>query len=183
MQDSLFEDGKDPQAFRTIGEVSAALDIKPHVLRYWEEQFPMLRPVKRSGGRRYYRPADVALLQTIDRLLNHDGYTIRGAVKAIADGAAAPAAPPPPPAPDAHSPVISQADAAPGDLAPSLPGLQSVTPYMVERLRDAVRTLEASTGDLPPAAPNSGGSDSVDLVRMQGRLRALRERLASALDA
>ena len=86
MQESLFEDGKDPQAFRTIGEVSAALDIKPHVLRYWEDQFPMLRPVKRSGGRRYYRPGDVELLQTIDRLLHHDGYTIRGAVKALEEG-------------------------------------------------------------------------------------------------
>ena len=52
MQETLFEDGKDPQAFRTIGEVSAALDIKPHVLRYWEEQFPMLKPLTRAGGRR-----------------------------------------------------------------------------------------------------------------------------------
>lgn len=93
MQESLFEDGKDPQAFRTIGEVSAALDIKPHVLRYWEEQFPMLRPVKRSGGRRYYRPGDVELLQTIDRLLNEQGYTIRGAVKALEEGEKAPLAP------------------------------------------------------------------------------------------
>lgn len=82
----LFEDNKDAAAFRTIGEVSSALGIKPHVLRYWEEQFPMLKPVKRSGQRRYYRPEDVALLQTIDRLLNREGYTIKGAVRALKPG-------------------------------------------------------------------------------------------------
>src|SRR5690606_23331439 len=63
-----FHDGKEPDALRTIGEVASAFDIKQHILRYWEQQFPMLRPLKRSGGRRYYRPEDVALVQTIDRL-------------------------------------------------------------------------------------------------------------------
>lgn len=82
-QDRLFDDDKDPQAFRTIGEVAAALGIKSHVLRYWEEQFASLEPVKRSGGRRYYRPADVELLQKINRLVNEEGYTIRGAAKAL----------------------------------------------------------------------------------------------------
>lgn len=74
-----FDDGKDQGALRTIGEVSEALAIKPHVLRYWEAQFPLLKPLKRSGGRRYYRPADVALVQTIDRLVNREGYTLKGA--------------------------------------------------------------------------------------------------------
>jgi DNA-binding transcriptional MerR regulator len=74
-----FDDGKDDGALRTIGEVSEALAIKPHVLRYWEAQFPLLKPLKRSGGRRYYRPADVALVQTIDRLVNREGYTLKGA--------------------------------------------------------------------------------------------------------
>lgn len=74
-----FEDGKAPDALRTIGEVAAALGIRQHVLRYWEEQFPLLRPLKRSGGRRYYRPADVALVETIDRLVHREGYTLRGA--------------------------------------------------------------------------------------------------------
>ncbi|NBC35748.1 MerR family transcriptional regulator [Novosphingobium sp. FSY-8] len=72
-------DGKLPSAFRTIGEVSRALMLKPHVLRYWEEQFPMLRPVKRAGGRRLYRPQDVTLLALIDRLVHTQGYTLRGA--------------------------------------------------------------------------------------------------------
>ena len=74
-----FADGKAPEALRTIGEVSEALAIRQHVLRYWEEQFPMLRPLKRSGGRRYYRAADVALVETIDRLVHREGYTLRGA--------------------------------------------------------------------------------------------------------
>jgi DNA-binding transcriptional MerR regulator len=74
-----FDDRKDDGALRTIGEVSEALGIKPHVLRYWEAQFPLLKPLKRSGGRRYYRPSDVALVETIDRLVNREGYTLKGA--------------------------------------------------------------------------------------------------------
>jgi len=82
-----FDDGKDDGALRTIGEVSDALGIKPHVLRYWEAQFPLLKPLKRSGGRRYYRTADVAMVETIDRLVNHEGYTLKGA-EAVLRGAA-----------------------------------------------------------------------------------------------
>lgn len=83
---ALFSDGKAPDAFRTIGEVAAALGIRQHVLRYWEEQMPMLRPIKRSGGRRYYRPEDVALVQQIDRLVHREGYTLRGARQALEAG-------------------------------------------------------------------------------------------------
>ena len=82
-----FDDGKDAQALRTIGEVAAALGVRQHVLRYWEQQFPMLKPLKRSGGRRYYRAEDVALVQTIDRLVNREGYTLKGARQAIEGGA------------------------------------------------------------------------------------------------
>lgn len=78
-----FQDGKDPEALRTIGEVAKALGLKQHVLRYWEEQFPMLRPLTRAGGRRYYRPEDVALVATINRLLHGEGYTIKGARQAL----------------------------------------------------------------------------------------------------
>lgn len=80
---SRFDDGKAPDAMRTIGEVSAAFGIKPHVLRYWEQQFPMLQPLKRSGGRRLYRAADIALVERIDRLVNRQGYTLKGANKAL----------------------------------------------------------------------------------------------------
>ena len=74
-----FEDGKDTGALRTIGEVAAATGLRAHVLRYWEQQFPELRPLTRNGGRRYYRPEDIALVERIDRLVNHEGYTLKGA--------------------------------------------------------------------------------------------------------
>ncbi|WP_126172264.1 MerR family transcriptional regulator [Altericroceibacterium xinjiangense] len=80
------DDGKEADALRTIGEVAAALNIRQHVLRYWEQQFPMLQPMKRSGGRRYYRPEDVRLIWTIDRLVNQQGYTLKGARQAIESG-------------------------------------------------------------------------------------------------
>lgn len=79
----VFDDGKEPSALRTIGEVAKALDIRQHVLRYWEEQFPALSPIKRSGNRRYYRPEDIALIVEIDRLVHREGYTLRGAALAI----------------------------------------------------------------------------------------------------
>lgn len=69
---------KSPDAFRTIGEVSIDLAIPQHILRFWESKFPQLKPVKRSGNRRYYRPEDMALVQRIDQLLNREGYTIAG---------------------------------------------------------------------------------------------------------
>jgi DNA-binding transcriptional MerR regulator len=81
-----FTDGKDPNAFRTIGEVAQAFGLRQHVLRYWEEQFPMLKPLKRAGGRRYYRPEDVRLVSEISRLLYKEGFTIRGARQALKNG-------------------------------------------------------------------------------------------------
>ena len=85
-----FADGKDPEAFRTIGEVAQVLGVKQHVLRYWEEQFPMLKPLTRAGGRRYYRPSDVALIAEINRLLHHEGFTIRGARQTLGGKTARP---------------------------------------------------------------------------------------------
>ena len=69
---------KAPDAFRTISEVAEELDIPQHVLRFWETRFAQIKPMKRSGGRRYYRPDDVDLLKGIRRLLYGEGYTIRG---------------------------------------------------------------------------------------------------------
>jgi DNA-binding transcriptional MerR regulator len=91
---------KAPDAFRTISEVADELDIPQHVLRFWETRFAQIKPMKRSGGRRYYRPDDVDLLKGIRRLLYGEGYTIRGvqrilkehgikSVQAIADQSAA----------------------------------------------------------------------------------------------
>ena len=77
---------KSADAFRTIGEMADALGVRTHVLRYWEEQFPMLKPLTRAGGRRLYRPDDVALLHMINRLLYSEGYTIKGARKFLEGG-------------------------------------------------------------------------------------------------
>lgn len=74
---------KSPDAFRTISEVADALETPAHVLRFWESRFPQIKPVKRAGGRRYYRPADVALLTGIKRLLHDEGMTIRGVQKVL----------------------------------------------------------------------------------------------------
>lgn len=76
---------KSPDAFRTISEVADHLETPAHVLRFWESRFPQIRPVKRAGGRRYYRPSDVALLTGIKRLLHDEGLTIRGVQKILRD--------------------------------------------------------------------------------------------------
>ncbi len=82
---------KADDAFRTISEVSETLDVPAHVLRFWETKFASLRPLKRSGGRRYYRPDDVQLLFRIRDLLYRDGFTIKGAQKHLSSaGAGAP---------------------------------------------------------------------------------------------
>src|SRR3954468_5964026 len=74
---------KDPGALLTIGELSQELGIPQHILRYWETRFPQLRPMQRAGNRRYYRPADVELARKIHRLLNQEGYTVRGVQKLL----------------------------------------------------------------------------------------------------
>jgi DNA-binding transcriptional MerR regulator len=74
---------KSAEAFRTIGEVADELEIPKHVLRFWEGRFPQIRPMKRGGGRRYYRPEDMELLRGIRALLHAEGYTIRGVQKIL----------------------------------------------------------------------------------------------------
>ncbi|MDE1466382.1 MerR family transcriptional regulator [Aurantiacibacter sp. D1-12] len=128
----LFDDGKAEGAMRTIGEVSSAFGIKAHVLRYWEQQFPSLQPLKRSGGRRLYRAEDVAMVETINRLVNQEGYTLKGAKKAIAAGA---------------SGAISQ-------------------------------LAETATTVAPPVAETTGSPPP----EVTQQLRAIRDRLAAALD-
>ena len=79
---------KSPQAFRTISEVSKDLSLPQHVLRFWETKFVQIKPIKRGGGRRYYRPEDIELLKGIKYLLYNDGYTIRGVQKVIKENGA-----------------------------------------------------------------------------------------------
>ena len=98
---------KDPGALLTIGELSLELGVAQHILRYWETRFPQLRPMQRAGNRRYYRPADVELARRINRLLNQEGYTVRGVQKLLRDrgGEAA--------ASSAPTPVVLPAEVAP----------------------------------------------------------------------
>ena len=79
---------KSPEAFRTISEVSKDLSLPQHVLRFWETKFSQIKPIKRGGGRRYYRPEDIELLKGIKNLLYNDGYTIRGVQKVIKESGA-----------------------------------------------------------------------------------------------
>ena len=113
---------KSPEAFRTISEVAETLDVPPHVLRFWESRFAQVKPVKRGGGRRYYRPEDVRLLRGIRGLLYDDGMTIKGVQKILRErgarhviglgtlpeaAAPAPAAPRPITSPEAPRPITS----------------------------------------------------------------------------
>jgi len=77
---------KSPSAFRTISEVSNELEVPQHVLRFWESKFTQVRPLKRGGGRRYYRPEDIGLLRSIRNLLYDDGYTIKGVQRLLREG-------------------------------------------------------------------------------------------------
>lgn len=113
---SRFDDGKDAGAMRTIGEVSAAFGIRPHVLRYWEDQFQELKPLKRAGGRRLYRPEDVALIERINRMVNHEGYTLKGARAALQGGQASP---------DKAAVQASASEARPSDLLPRLKAIRA----------------------------------------------------------
>ena len=117
---------KAPDAFRTISEVADDLDIPQHVLRFWETRFTQIKPMKRSGGRRYYRPDDVDLLRGIRRLLYGEGYTIRGvqrilkengikSVQGLVDGTAAPAFKAPRPDPK-QAPIEDEHDDEPDDV-------------------------------------------------------------------
>lgn len=114
---------KSPEAFRTISEVAESLDTPAHVLRFWESRFPQIRPVKRAGGRRYYRPSDVALLTGIKKLLHEDGLTIRGVQKILREqgvrhvaalGGGAPES-----APEADVEAVLAAEFGPVDSAPT----------------------------------------------------------------
>ena len=78
---------KSPDAFRTISEVAEDLDLPQHVLRFWESKFPQVKPLKRGGGRRYYRPEDIVLLRRIRQCLYQEGYTIKGVQRLLREGA------------------------------------------------------------------------------------------------
>jgi len=109
---------KSASAFRTIGEVSEDLDLPPHVLRFWESKFPQLKPLKRGGGRRYYRPEDILLLRRIRKCLYQDGYTIKGVQKLLRETGS----------PSGENGAVVDPPAPDGEEAPSLFPLAPVDP-------------------------------------------------------
>ncbi len=121
---------KSAAAFRTISEVSADLDVPQHVLRFWESKFTPVRPLKRGGGRRYYRPEDVDLLRRIRNLLYTDGYTIKGVQRLLREG---------------HGKLEPEAGAAGAETAPAgeRATLENVLTDLVE-IRDLLRGAKKS---------------------------------------
>lgn len=120
---------KSPSAFRTITEVASELDLPQHVLRFWETKFPQIRPMKRRGGRRYYRPEDVVLLREVRRLLYVEGYTIRGVQKLLRQQSRRALARSPLPPEDAAEPAVEDAgEASAGDRPPGLADAAPLTP-------------------------------------------------------
>jgi DNA-binding transcriptional MerR regulator len=116
---------KSANAFRTIGELASDLGVPQHILRYWETRFPQLRPLQRAGNRRYYRPDDVALARRIHRLLNQDGYTIRGVQQLLKSGGTAP----------------SESGGAQSPVAPAAIPSHDSTPFPAAALRTLRQTL------------------------------------------
>jgi DNA-binding transcriptional MerR regulator len=131
---------KAPNAFRTISEVADELHIPQHVLRFWETKFPLVKPLKRGGGRRYYRPDDIALLRRISDLLYIQGYTIKGVQRLLREGGGRLADDIPPATPDEQAEAEAERSAVlfpdPGPQLP-MPGL--MTPVAVSRPRPALR--------------------------------------------
>jgi DNA-binding transcriptional MerR regulator len=110
---------KSAEAFRTISEVADELEVPQHVLRFWESKFPQVKPLKRAGGRRYYRPDDVVLLRRIRQCLYDQGYTIKGVQKLLREGALK-TDEAPRPAPPAQAPRVAKADPKSDKLRASL---------------------------------------------------------------
>ncbi|MFI5012863.1 MAG: MerR family transcriptional regulator [Hyphomicrobiales bacterium] len=144
-------------AYRTISEVADELDIPQHVLRFWETRFPQIKPMKRSGGRRYYRPGDVLLLRGIRRLLYGEGYTIKGVQRILAVQGLG---------------VVQQAGGASGDelAAADIEGIDDLdvaSPPIDEEISvEYVPQREAMdegaiAGETMPAASAKSGSDAV----------------------
>lgn len=152
-------DQKSPDAFRTISEVADWLDTPAHVLRFWESRFPQVKPVKRAGGRRYYRPSDMALLGGIKRLLHEDGMTIRGVQKMLkADGVRRIAALSQP-IDDIGAPMLEDAEAVPAEVV-ELRAAQATEPAAEPTAKPAAEPAQAAadsgattTREHPPAPP------------------------------
>ncbi|MCW2382375.1 DNA-binding transcriptional MerR regulator [Sphingobium sp. B2D3B] len=160
---------KDDGAFLTIGELARELGVAQHILRYWETRFPQLRPLQRSGNRRYYRPADVELARRIHRLLNEEGFTVPGAQRALAGARKAASAPSSPEA-DAAQPAerLVQGPAPAASDGRSSPA------------RTAMDDLFSGTAVDQPVRPRAPASPDISTVI--ARLRVIRNNLEEALN-
>ena len=149
---------KSAAAFRTTGEVAEELDLPPHVLRFWESKFPQVKPLKRGGGRRYYRPQDVDLLRRIRQCLYRQGYTIRGVQKLLREGALRGDEPPPSPFAAEASPglFVLEPPAAPAAAAGALPTRQALRETLEEVRRELleIRALLDKLGPSKEAEPS-----------------------------
>ena len=182
-----FDDGKEDGALRTIGEVSRATGIKTHVLRYWEQNFPMLEPLKRSGGRRYYRTADVELIETIDRLVNKEGYTLKGAQHVIEGGDTQQAMKSD--ATGAPTPDTGQSADSPASVASSLPlafdpasdgGLDN---FFGRQDAEANAAADSAVDAAPETQAEADPDHGMTRAEIVARLKNLRSELAEALAA
>lgn len=151
---------KAPNAFRTISEVADELHIPQHVLRFWETKFPLVKPLKRGGGRRYYRPDDIALLRRISDLLYIQGYTIKGVQRLLREGGGKLSDDIPPATPDERAEAEAEAATTLPEIELPMPGLlRAAQPTRqraeleAERLRvvlsHTLRELEALRALLP----------------------------------
>jgi len=157
--------GKSAAAFRTISEVATELEVPQHVLRFWETKFSQVRPLKRAGGRRYYRPEDVELLRRIRDLLYANGYTIKGVQKLLREGGARALPDAAPMAAGAVSP------AGTGENAPSAVATAPVEAAAATRADEAAAAVESA-----PAEALGGGSrlDAETRHQLEVLLEALR---------
>lgn len=137
----MFAMAKQDGAFLTIGELAEELGVPHHILRYWESRFPALRPLQRAGNRRYYRPDDVELARAIHRLLNVEGYTVKGAQQALAArGAPQRGAQLPLPPEDAGPEGAAEADMLPPTRIAAKAQVLSRLTAIQEKLRTALDT-------------------------------------------
>nr|WP_092780938.1 MerR family transcriptional regulator [Rhodospira trueperi] len=178
---------KSDAAFRTISEVAAELDVPQHVLRFWETKFSQIRPMKRGGGRRYYRPEDVILLTTLRDLLYREGYTIKGVQKLLRDnGAKALVTTVRERQEKAEGGMVGPVGLALSDDRESLEfegGDDEPDSMLVEGADD---DADAADFDGPAMADSTGGLDDPlrgDLIKVVDDLVALRALLRQALDA
>ncbi|MEO5336458.1 MAG: MerR family transcriptional regulator [Magnetospirillum sp. WYHS-4] len=171
-------EGKSPEAFRTISEVAFELELPQHVLRFWETKFPLVRPLKRGGGRRYYRPEDVVLLRRIRTLLHEEGYTIKGVQKLLRQGTPGDKAKVPELIPE--PPRVPAADLFAAAEQPRRgPVVYPVAPP-VETPAPAVVAVDSAA---PPSIPPSPDKEKrkADLSAALGELEELQSLLQTAL--